>query len=522
VIGRLLRGGGEPRSIFEHIDAHVRPDVPGLSEGGADLPDEQELATSDLRFAPGAEERIFGTDVASDDDLEAVERIYLALAALARKPSQANRRRLRELFREGNVRARIDPLRDRLTAESPPNAVELYPELRELFLRSGYRDEVKYAMALLSGFGRPEDADLFRVVGRHEEFTVYAAVALATVTGDPLGEWLGLLPHVSGWGRNELAELILREPRSRAVRDQLAHDGLGIGNALELAVGCRLDELLAYHDVDDGVIAGALGILHSLAVDRDSPAGLTDYPEAGPAVEALLARLAEHAGGLAEFVAVGDIRRAIDEADGDERGRLEGSGFDAERRARVLACSAAYLGGEHWRALAEAALQRDDPEAQWLGSEAATRLGVDLRDHLRALIAADPGDASAWCRLCADAGEARMREALELALSLWDLSEIARGAASELFPEPPGPLSCVSYLLQELPRFPGAGGELLQASLQSPFIAHRNMALRALSRWEHLPAETVERLALVRAADPDDDVRERAARVLAGEEIADR
>jgi hypothetical protein len=47
------------------------------------------------------------------------------------------------------------------------------------------------------------------------------------------------------------------------------------------------------------------------------------------------------------------------------------------------------------------------------------------------------------------------------------------------------------------------------------------MALRALSRWEHLPAELAERLAVVRASDPDDDVRERAAKVLAGEEISD-
>ncbi len=199
----------------------MRPGVPGLTEGGADLPDEEALPKSELRFAPGAAERIFGGGVASADDLAAVERIYDALAALARKPSQAHRRRLRELFREGNVRARIDPLRDRLTAESPPNAVELYPELRELFLRSGYRDEVKYAMALMSGFGRPEDADLFRVDrpprGVHD---VRRGRARDRHRRSARASGSGCCAHVSGWGRTELSELILREPRSEDVRER--------------------------------------------------------------------------------------------------------------------------------------------------------------------------------------------------------------------------------------------------------------------------------------------------------------
>jgi hypothetical protein len=107
--------------------------------------------------------------------------------------------------------------------------------------------------------------------------------------------------------------LILREPRSRAVREQLACSGLGVGNALALAVGCRLDELLAYADVDDRVVAGALEILQSLAAAHDSPAGLADYPEAGPALEALRARLAERGAGLAQVAALDDLRRASDD-----------------------------------------------------------------------------------------------------------------------------------------------------------------------------------------------------------------
>jgi hypothetical protein len=343
----------EPRSIFEHIDAHIRPGSDRLAEGGEVLPDEPPAAA-----------------VAGDDEV-AIDRIYAALAALAAKPGAATRRRLRELFREGNVRGRIDGLRDRLSAESPPDAVNLYPELREILLTSGYRDEVKYAMALLAGFGRREDADLFRVLGRHEEFTLYAAVALAGVSDDPVEEWLDLLPHVAGWGRTEVSELILREPRSEIVRERLLRTGLGVGNALTLAIGCRLEEFLARAELDDELLARAREIIDALIWEWDSPFVLTDYPEAGPAVEGLVRHLGLHRPSLAGFLTVFDLRRVLIASDD-----LEACGFDADRLGRVVgACSAAIDGGS-WVEQIDAARASDLAHERRLAEEAATRLGI--------------------------------------------------------------------------------------------------------------------------------------------------
>ena len=183
--------------------------------------------------------------------------------------------------------------------------------MRELFLRSGYRDEVKYAMALMSGFGRPEDADLFRVVGRHEEFTVYAAVALATVTGDPLGEWLGLLPHVSGWGRTELAELILREPRSEDVRASSCVRARVRECARARARLPPRPAARARQTSMPNCSAGAREIIDSLVWDSDSPDALTDYEDAGPAVENLLLGLGEHRRGFSEFITAFEPQRML-------------------------------------------------------------------------------------------------------------------------------------------------------------------------------------------------------------------
>ena len=398
--------------------------------------------------------------------------------------------------------------------------------MREIFLRSGHRDEVKYATAVMSTFGRVEDAELFRVIGRHEEFTLYAAVALGNVVEDPLDEWLGLLPHVSGWGRTELSELILREPQPEAIRERLVREGSGVGNAHTLARGCRLHELLARPDIDDELLARAREVIDSLVWSWDSPSVLTDYEHAGEAVESLVRHMSERAQSLDDFITVFELKAFLtnekfryDAETGEDT--LAQSGFDEERLERVVGLCAAFITSEQWLPKAQVALASDDVDERRTGMEVAQRLGLDLHDYLIEQLRGDPGDSGLWYRLVAGADESGVREAVELADSLWELSEISRGPALEHFGGPSGPLASVDYILQELPRFPGVGAPLIAASLYSPVIRHRLLALRALSRWEEKPADLVEQVKRLAYEDPHDDVRRSAAEVLAGNVIAD-
>jgi hypothetical protein len=276
------------------VARHVPPDGPGLLEGGDELPDDELRAEGQIRFAPGALEGTFaryGGDFAGDDAEEAngagaeapdaVSALHAALVRLADRPGRRFRRAVEELFRESAARSLADPLRDRLAAFPPRDVDRLYAEIRAIFLGSGDRETVKLAMVVLAGFGRAEDAELFRVIGRHEEFTLYAAVALADVLEDPLPEWKRLLLAVSQWGRTELSELMLRDATPET-RDFVLRHGLAIGNALSLAVGCRLDEALATDDLDDELLLAAGKILAALAQPFDSPDELYDYSTARP------------------------------------------------------------------------------------------------------------------------------------------------------------------------------------------------------------------------------------------------
>ena len=137
-------------------------------------------------------------------------------------------------------------------------------------------------------------------------------------------------------------------------------------------------------------------------------------------------------------------------------------------------------------------------------------------------IEADPNDGSLWFHLAWGADAERIGEVVRLAERVLDLDALASGPALERFGPPgsEGPHQAANYVLQELPRFPGVGKELLVAALSSPVIRDRLLALRVLSGW---PRDVLDEqiMLAVRACldDPAEDVRSHAGAVLRGEPI---
>jgi hypothetical protein len=515
---RRLFGRSEPTSIYEHVRSHLRPDGPGLLEDGATLPDD-EFLEGDLRWAPGALEGAFTRYADGPDDVSPrVEELHQALTAFARAPGRRERARVRRLFREDDARMVSDPLLERLASFPPADQERLYQELRTLLLESGYRGEVKFALVLVGAFGDPSDAEIFRTLARHEEFTLYAAIALANVVEDPSVEWLALLEHLDGWGKTEVTGLLLREPTPETCA-ALLRSGPSIGNALELAEGCALHEALAGADVDDELVEGARMIFDDLTWGFEGPEELADYDHAGIAAERFLELLAPRAHTLEHFLSAYELRRYVDEAEMDAE-RREQVGLAGERRARILELCDRIAGRPGWDDLARTAMEGEGKDRED-GVQVAKRLGLPLREYLIRRIERDPNDSGAWFELVWAADEARIDEAVALAEQLWDLDEIATGPALELFGPPPeeSPHQAFDFVLQELVRFPGKGWPLVGAGLRSPVIRHRHQALRVLSRWPG--GLDAEREAAVRAAgsDPDEAVREDARKVLAGEQL---
>jgi hypothetical protein len=542
------RHAAEPRSIYEHVSAHLRHDGPGLIDDGDDLPDEELLRAEwrGMGWVPGGLEGAFaryGGVPEAELVVRRADELHMALLRLVDRPGRRTRAQVRRLFREGDVRTVVDPLLERLRTQPPQNEAVLYEEMKRLLLESGYRDEVKFAIAIVSAFGDADDAEIFRTLARHEEFTLYAAVALTNVVDDPVQEWLHLLPQVSGWGKTELSELLLQEPEPRPeVCDKVLRQGLGIGNALSLAIGCRLHQALAEPEIDDELLEGAREIFDGLTWSMESPDDLFDFPDAGLATERLLAHLAPRAETLDHFLTVYELRRFLEPPSAEEDARLAElfggeeealdvaeherrraqAGFDPGRLQRVYVLCSSILDRPRWPWLAQAALESSDERARDTGIEAAKRLGLPLHEYLVSQIEAHPNDSTLWFEFVWGASEERINEAIRLAERVLDLDAVATGPALELIgpPEEEGPHQAFEFVLQELDRFPGTGWSLLRCALRSPVVRHRLGALRALSHWPPDGWAAEMRAGVEECLeDPDDEVRAAAGAVLAGEPI---
>jgi hypothetical protein len=515
---RLFRR--RPPSIYEHIRANVA-DV-GLTERGQSLPDEDELFEEHgFSSVPGAIEGVFG----GHGDEEAVEEVCAALREFADHTSKKSRERLGRAFASANARGQVDEVLERLQADPPEDLYVLHRGLRVIAMTSGSREEVKFAIAILGGFGQDEDVELLRTFARHEEFTLYAAIALGKIVADPVGEWLELAPHVDGWGRIELVELILREPRHDAcaylLREGFRNSIMYGYTAGTVAEHCDLAGALA-RDPDEDLISGARDILATLADDAwGGPAGgMLDYEQALLATERFLDVL--QPGQLEDFLAVGTLQDFLEDdlswAGGGEREenerRRSSLGWTSETRAQLSARCSEILALPLWSGLVEGELAREQDELPWPALQVASKLGQPTREVIYRHLERHRDDTSAWFALAGGADAQQLRELIELFGQVFDLDELAEGPADELFR--PGLFLIVDALVQELVNHPGLGWELIRPALRSPVVRNRHFALRALSSWSPEQLGGKERRALEEVAteDPDEDLRKEAQRVL--------
>src|SRR5262249_22226983 len=130
------------------------------------------------------------------------------------------------------------------------------------------REPVKFGIAILGLFREPRDRDLFETLGRHDEFTLFCAVALANLSDDPDEALWTLARNVSGWGRIHTVERLART-ENPAVKNWLLREGYRNSVMYEyLAATCArtggLLLALSEDHVDRELLTGAGEIIQAL------------------------------------------------------------------------------------------------------------------------------------------------------------------------------------------------------------------------------------------------------------------
>jgi hypothetical protein len=441
--GNADDGGDEPPSmpwdcrpsILEFVRSHTATGRPGMSDDGYTLPDEDRLSQgSKLRWAAGALDGVTTHHMGAGRNEETVHRTVELVLAYSRQPTAANKAAVYQHVIAEHVVSIIDPVIEALVNESGIGHDRLYELARSFITEAPDREPVKFGIALLGLFRQPADMDLFQTLGRHDEFTLFCAVALANSTDDPDEALWTLARNVTGWGRIHVVERLART-ENPAIKQWLLREGFRNSVMYEyLAATCaRAGGMLAAlneDDVDRELLTAAGEIIQALITGGPAE-GIDNYEDARPVIEAYLGHIESCAETIEDFLHVNSVKCYLAEDDSRWAGRYD-AGWTAECRDRLRSLCDSILDRPEWPDRVRDKLGSPDELEFAHADQVAKALDIDTWDiHWRRL-REKPTDPGRWYHVMALCDEDRIGKVVEFGEANLDLPGIATGAADEL------------------------------------------------------------------------------------------
>ncbi|WP_156293540.1 hypothetical protein [Serratia oryzae] len=475
------------------------------------LPDEPPLIDGKIRWLAGALDGVFGHHMGCGGDESPVEAIMAALKNVLCKPQPQHVERLYRLLSEDSPLNYIDALLAAVAQDQRLPANKLQALTEWLATESPDRNVVKAAMALLAFFPTQKSCQILSTLGAHDEFTLYAMVALSAIlTADEYElAWFALAKRTRGWGRIHLIER-LPEPLSQQSRDWLLREGYR--NAV-------MNEYTAWHcathgqllqamqqSPDASILLGAAEILQAL-INGGPAQCMNDYADGALACEGYLrCVLAAKPSEIQHYLAASDIVRFAQEQIGKEN-----AVWEAEECNRLVEQAKAVMAWPEWADIIAGQLGGDD---KYLFNLAIIASRLRQQDPWEAIFSrqlADPLDDN-WYQLMQTDRPQHIARVIALAEQQLDLGAIASGPGTAMgLGLAYRQHQALDFVLQDLKKFPGMGWSLLSVGLRSEVIRNRHMVLNALEVWpqaDWLP-EMSQAVAVCLRNEPDDSVRER-------------
>lgn len=382
---RLFPAAKDGPSIYEYIASNLGNDG-RLTDAYLTLPDEEPPSKNQIRFAGGA---LDGITRGGGIDTEAANRVARLIADIAANPTKKNLRRLYAVLRDEDALSYVDPMLEDLTRQQPdPDAIHKLAVW--LTTTAADRGPVKIGLALLGRIGIGADAEVVRVLGTHDEFTLYAAVAISNGSVTPEADLWEMAKRVDGWGRIHCVER-LADTDDDQIRDWILRTGFR--NAV-------MDEYLAYIAATTGGLLAALtadtvdrelltaaGRIITALIDGGPAADISDYDDAPVAITAYLDHMVARAETLDDFHAIARIKTYLQPED---RQQLEPTTWTQPQAASALKAAGAILDRDVWPDLIERGLRSEDHHTAWLANDAARRRGIETYSIHVTKILADP------------------------------------------------------------------------------------------------------------------------------------
>lgn len=515
-------------------DAAPDADSPVGPEATPTLPDES-IDDGEIHWAAGARDGVFThMFAAADDTADHTQSIRAMLDRVALERRTDDLRTLYAYVLEHGVLSIADALTDSFS-NIPPRDPDAYAHLaRALIRNSPDREPVKLGITLLGHFGNHADhADLL-TIGAHDEFTLFALVALANLGVDD-APWL-LAPKVHGWGRIHCIERLdtpVEDPARR--RWLLAHGWRNtIMTEYTAAICARrggLDEALANTSIEhpdhDTILDAAANILAALCRSGGPGEDFRACHKCVPCSQRLFNLVEQHPSPKLDwYISLRDIAsfaQRVQSFPPKDAGAARDLGWTPQACRALIKTLERIALQPIWPTRVRAAL--DAPRSAH--TEQAFRIAADIApdftiDPFDARFARTAHGEDHWYWLARTPDRERFERVLDLARASIDLAAIATGPADcSGFGPAFAPHRTLDWILQELRNWPGLGEDFIRAGLMSPVVRNRIGAARVLLALD-APARQpfIVDVAKARALDPDEAAAELLEKVLVGEREA--
>jgi hypothetical protein len=500
-------------SIYAHLQKHQLDGELGLAEAGFTLPDETDKGDNELRWAPGASDGAFSHHGNPGNEVALARRV----AALMRDVlSSGDAKKLAELYgilRDSSSIDFIDPLIEEVAKKKLFDNPSFYTFSKWMTKSAPDREAVKTAMALLGICASDDDKEIFFVLGTHDEFTLYAAVAIGHSAKDAERDLFRLAKAVHGWGRIHVVERLVHcesaDIKAWMLRGGYRNNVMYEYTAFMCATSGNLLNALSVADPDEQLIAGACEIIDAL-INGGPAEDMSDYPDGPEATLRLLQHLSDRDPTLTQLETVIHIREYLAQP-------VEQSGWK-NVEAEISSLIESILSRPDWKQRVLTALDSDNESDFGYAAALAPTFGIDVWERYFTRVQTGKSD-NDWYFLMQTKDESRIRRVVQLAEQLIPLDQVATGYGDALGLGPDfRHHHALDFVLQDMRNWPQCGGySLVAAGLNSPVTRNRNMALMCLKAWgrQHWPADTERELQSLLAKERNDSTRDLIKELLA-------
>ena len=119
----------------------------------------------------------------------------------------------------------IDPFLEEISNNALAVEPHLFSFANHLAFNTNNKNAVKLGIAILGLCQNQLIIEKLKILGRHDEFTVYVVIALLSLREDPEEDLFELGQYVNGWGKIQLVDRLARISRKEVVKKWLITDG---------------------------------------------------------------------------------------------------------------------------------------------------------------------------------------------------------------------------------------------------------------------------------------------------------